>query len=237
LELLFFTKHFKFYTLKKGLVILSGGQDSATAAFLAKAHHYDLEAITFKYGQRHSIEIELSSIIAGKIAAPQKIVDISFFPDLVESALTNMIDTIGDIDEATGFPKSFVPNRNQLFITLASAYAIKRNISTLILGVCQTDYSGYPDCRRDFIDSMERSIKLGTGKKIEIWTPLMNITKAQTFHLAHRLNVLDDIVKYTHTCYEGVRDVMYEWGYGCGKCPACQLRINGYNKFKSNVLD
>jgi 7-cyano-7-deazaguanine synthase len=130
-----------------------------------------------------------------------------------------------------GLPSSFVPNRNQLFITLAHSYAQKIGAETLVTGVCQTDYSGYPDCRQEFIFDIQKATNLGSDSKIVIRTPLMHLTKAETFELAKKENCLNDVLEHSHTCYNGNRDKLHSWGYGCDDCPACELRKKGYNEF------
>jgi len=216
----------------KTLVIFSGGQDSTTCLYWAlkeKIRWNEVEAITFNYGQKHSIEIEQSKIICKKENIKQTIIDISFLDTLVESALTSN----GDVNKINdkGLPASFVPNRNQLFITLAHAYAQKIKAKILIGGMCETDYSGYPDCRRDFIDSIALASNIGSDSDIIIETPLMYLDKAETFKLANNTGHLKEIIELSHTCYNGVRNELHMWGYGCNDCPACYLRRKGYYKF------
>jgi len=217
--------------VNKSVVIFSGGQDSTTILFWAikMLGAENVEAITFNYGQKHSVEIEQSKIICSKIGIRQTIVDISFLGTLVESALTSN----GDVNKTNkkGLPDSFVPNRNQLFITLAHAYAQKIDAQWLVTGVCQTDYSGYPDCRKDFIDEIEKTSNLGSESNISIQTPLMYLNKKETWALAEELGCLQWVVELSHTCYNGNREKLNDWGYGCGECPACKLRENGYNEF------
>ena len=213
---------------KKVLVIFSGGQDSTTCLFEAIKKYNKVEAITFMYGQKHSVEIEQSKIICKKENIKQTIIDISFLDTLVESALTSN----GDVNKINdkGLPASFVPNRNQLFITLAHAYAQKIKAKILIGGMCETDYSGYPDCRREFIDAIELATNIGSDENIKIETPLMYLDKAETFKLANKTGYLKEVVELSHTCYNGVREELHSWGYGCGNCPACELREKGYNE-------
>jgi 7-cyano-7-deazaguanine synthase len=218
--------------MKKAVIIFSGGQDSTTCLGWALNRFDVVEAITFNYGQKHSIEIEQSKKICKKLSVKQTLIDISFLDTIVESALT----TNGDVNKLNnkGLPSSFVPNRNQLFITLAHAYAQKIGFDTLITGVCQTDYSGYPDCRQVFIASVERTTNLGSNSDIFIETPLMNLTKSQTFKLAQDENCFNLVINDSHTCYNGDRDHKNDWGFGCGECPACKLREKGYNEYISN---
>lgn len=216
----------------KTVVIFSGGQDSTTCLYYAIRMYgeQNVEAITFNYGQKHSVELECAKTICELTKVKQTIIDISFLDTLVESALTSN----GDVNELNdkGLPASFVPNRNQLFITLAHAYAQKIGASILVTGVCQTDYSGYPDCRREFIDAIQGATNLGSQSSIIIQTPLMYLNKAQTWELARQLDCLYEVVNFSHTCYNGDREHEHAWGYGCDNCPACELRKNGYELFK-----
>jgi 7-cyano-7-deazaguanine synthase len=215
--------------MNKAVGSFSGAQDSTTCLYWAKARYDLVEAITFAYGQKHSIEIEQSIKICELLNIKQTIVDISFLNTLVESALTSN----GDVNKLNekGLPSSFVPNRNQLFITLAHSYAQKIGAQTLVTGVCQTDYSGYPDCRLEFIQSIQHSTNLGSDSTIEIHTPLMDLTKAETFEMAKILDCLDEVIEHSHTCYNGDRTHRHDYGYGCGECPACQLRKKGFEEF------
>jgi len=215
--------------MTKAVVIFSGGQDSTTCLGWALNRYPLVEAITFNYGQKHSIEIEQSKKICNDFKVKQTIVDLSFLNTLVESALTSN----GDVNQLNekGLPASFVPNRNQLFITLAHAYAQKIHAEVLVTGVCETDFSGYPDCRDVFIKKIERSSNLGSDSDIRIHTPLMFLDKGQTFKLAKDEQVLKAVVNDSHTCYNGDREHKHDWGYGCGECPACKLREAGWNDF------
>lgn len=224
--------------MKKAVVIFSGGQDSTTCLYWALKEFDFVEAITFDYGQKHEIEIKQSKLICEQEDIKQTIIDISFLDTLVESALTSN----GNVNETNkiGLPASFVPNRNQLFITLAHSYAQKIGAKNLVTGVCQTDYSGYPDCRQHYIDLIEVCSNTGSGltngavNSVKIHTPLMYLNKAQTFQLAEELGYLYEVVEYSHTCYNGNRTLKHDWGYGCGECSACELRKKGYNEFKKN---
>lgn len=222
----------------KALIIFSGGQDSTTCLYWAKnavSNNYkEIEAISFNYGQNHSIELECAKKICKKNSIKHHIIDISFLDQLVESALTSG----GDVNQLNdkGLPASFVPNRNQLFITLAHSLAQKIGADHLITGVCQTDYSGYPDCRETFINAIEWATNLGSDSRIKIITPLMYLTKAETFNLAQDCGALKEVIEESHTCYNGDREHFHPWGYGCGKCPACELREKGYNEFATMQL-
>lgn len=215
----------------KAVVIFSGGQDSTTCLFwaLKEFGEGNIEAITFNYGQKHEIEIIQSKKICDALNIKQTIIDCSFLGTIVESALTSNGDV--NVKNDKGLPASFVPNRNQLFITLAHAYAQKIRAEHLVTGVCQTDFSGYFDCRRDFIDAIQHASNLGSGSNIHIHTPLMYLTKAETWMLADRLGHLEEVRVFSHTCYNGVREELHDYGYGCGECPACQLRKKGYEEF------
>ena len=217
--------------MKKAVVIFSGGQDSTTCLYWAIKMYgkKNVEAITFNYGQKHSVELDCSKEICEMENIKQTVVDISFLDTLVESALTSN----GDVNEinAKGLPASFVPNRNQLFITLAHAYAQKIGAEVLVTGVCQTDYSGYPDCRNSFIKAIEDATNLGSDSNITIETPLMKLTKKETWQLAWYLGCFTKVVEYSHTCYNGDRSNIHNWGYGCDDCPACGLRKKGYEEF------
>jgi 7-cyano-7-deazaguanine synthase len=218
----------------KAVVIFSGGQDSTTCLYYALAICDEVEAITFAYGQKHSVEIDQSIKICEMEMVKQTLVDISFLNTLVESALTSNGD-VNEINEK-GLPASFVPNRNQLFITLAHAYAQKISAQILITGVCQTDYSGYPDCRKDFIDLIQVTSNIGSASNIVIETPLMYLTKAETFEMAEEYKCIDEVIEYSHTCYNGDRTQKHDWGYGCATCPACELRQKGYEEFVSKYI-
>lgn len=217
--------------MTKAVVIFSGGQDSTTCLYWAKEKFDVVEAITFNYAQNHIVEIIQAEIICQKEEIRQKVVDISFFGALVNSALT----TGGDVNVTNekGLPASFVPNRNQMFITMAHSYAQKIGAQHLVTGVCQTDYSGYPDCREKFIEALQVVTNMGSEAEIKIHTPLMHLTKAETFKLADNIGVLYEVVELSHTCYNGDRNNRHKWGYGCDNCPACELRKKGFNDFIS----
>lgn len=221
--------------MKKAVIIFSGGQDSTTCLYWALKKFDVVEAITFNYGQKHSIELEQSKKICELTKVRQTIINIDFLNTIVESALTSN----GDLNKTNhlGLPSSFVPNRNQIFITLAHSYAQKIGARHLVTGVCQTDYSGYPDCRQSFVDLIEVVTNSGSGlfngaQGIQIHTPLMYLTKAETFKLAGDLDCLNEVILHSHTCYNGDRTKEHEWGFGCGECPACELREKGWNEFK-----
>jgi len=201
------------------LVLFSGGQDSTTCLAMAKHKHSNVEAICIDYGQRHRIELDQAKIIADRSDTPLTIIKTDLLAQLTNSALTQADQKIEIKQNA--LPSTFVPGRNQLFLTLAAIVAYQKKISVIYTGVCQTDYSGYPDCRDDFIQSLTQTINLAMNTTITIETPLMWLTKAETIRVMQTLGRLDWYAD-THTCYEGVRPA-------CGQCPACKLRLKGFN--------
>lgn len=217
------------------LVLMSGGQDSTTTLFWALKHFNKVYAITFDYEQKHSQEIDIASGICSKLNVEQKIVDISFLKDLVVSNLfKDKPDVGGSHSLNPDVPSSFVPYRNLIFLTLASAWASTLGIRHIATGVCETDYSGYADCRDVFIKSAQVTLNLATDfsdRNVVIHTPLMWLTKAQEFRLAEELDCLDFVLSSTLTCYNGDQ-TKNDFGMGCGKCPACQLRKSGYEEYK-----
>ena len=226
------------------LVLFSGGQDSATALAWALARFARVETIGFAYGQRHAVELQarkrvraamtvLNPAWAARLGEDAE-VDLSGYGGLSDTALT--AERAFEID-AKGLPTSFVPARNLVFLTVAAAHAYRRGASVMVAGMCQTDFSGYPDCRRETIDAQEQAISLGLGEAMRIETPLMHLTKAETWALAHELGgdgLVELILEETHTCYRGVRGVRHDWGYGCGDCPACDLRKKGWREWRAH---
>ncbi len=215
------------------LVLFSGGQDSTTCLFWALEHFARVEAIGFRYGQRHAVELEQAGGIARDLGVPFVVRDLG--PALTGgSALTGE----GDVDAPHALdpdlPASFVPGRNAVFLTLASAHAYTRGISDVIGGMCQTDYSGYPDCRRVFVDAMQTSLTLAMGRDLRLHTPLMYLDKAQTWKLAadtpdaSGLNALETVRLRSHTDYDGNRTLLNAWGYGTLGNAASRLRARGY---------
>ncbi len=205
----------------KAVVVLSGGQDSTTCLYWALERFGGdrVEALTFDYGQRHRLELDCAGQVAKHAGVAHTTVPIDTFAALGSNALT---DSDIAVEEAPGdgLPNTFVPGRNLIFLTFAAAFAWQRDIADLVIGVAQTDYSGYPDCRRDTIDALEQSLNLGMERKFRIHTPLMNLSKKQTVELARDLGALDAMA-LTHTCYNGQRPP-------CGECPACKLRAKGF---------
>lgn len=220
----------RYLNKKHALVIFSGGQDSTTCLGWAKARYEEVTAISFVYGQKHSCEIEQAKIIAKELGVKHVIIEADFFGGLVNSALTHNGDVNEKHEDNDSLPASFVPNRNAFFITLAHAFAQKINAGVLVTGTCETDSSGYPDCRRVFIDSINTALNLGSDVNMEIETPLMYLDKADTFKLAADESILDLVLDHSHTCYNGT-DKMNDYGRGCGECPACQLREKGFHEF------
>jgi len=228
--------------MKSALVLFSGGQDSATCLAWTTAEFDHVETIGFDYGQRHSIELEVRCDFLKRFkklnhVGSEKIGDDHFIDARNLGAIggTAMTEDIEIEFDKSGLPNTFVPGRNLYFFTLASAVAYRRGISTLVGGMCETDYSGYPDCRRTTMDMLEKALSLGTAKDFNIATPLMWIDKAQTWELANHLggqDLIKLIIKHTHTCYLGDRSKFYDWGYGCGECPSCNLREQGFSKWK-----
>jgi len=214
------------------LVILSGGQDSATCLYWAKKQFLGpLHAITFDYGQRHRVELECAAELARDAGAVHALIPVNSLSALSSNALTDSSVAVSGNTGMNGLPSTFVPGRNALFLTLAAAYAVPKGISDLVIGACQMDAAGYPDCRDGFIKSMQHALSMAMESQVRVHTPLMYLTKDQTFRLADKLGVLEKIVKGTHTCYEGNHSDLHAWGYGCAQCPACDLRRKGYEDF------
>lgn len=207
----------------KALVVLSGGQDSTTCLYWAmdKFGAENVSSITFDYGQRHRIEIACAAEIADFTGIPNVVLPIDTFAALGGDALTVAdIAVQSAVNEETGLPNTFVPGRNLIFLTFAAAYAYQRKITHLVTGVAQTDYSGYPDCRAETMDTLQSAIRLGMESDIQIHTPLMFLSKKETVQLAQELGALP-AMGLTHTCYNGERPP-------CGRCPACELRAKGF---------
>lgn len=214
------------------VVVLSGGQDSITCLAVARRNSTKVYAITFDYGQRHQAELNAAQEICRVWDVPHVIVKVDALRSLVTSALTTKDGDVGaNHPRLKALPASFVPARNAIFLTLAHAYACEVGASAVYTGVCQTDYSGYPDCRAGFIEQLQDALNVGYDAKVEFVTPLMHLTKAETFHLAHALDVLPEILRVSHTCYNNDHETKHEWGYGCGLCPACKLRAKGFDEF------
>lgn len=220
---------------KTALVVLSGGQDSVTCLGYALKMFTRVAAVSFKYGQRHAIELQCADLLCKKYSIRHHVVDLgSTLQSLVTSALVGSGDVSAPHAHKAGLPASFVPGRNALFLTLSHALAQELGAGAIITGVCQTDYSGYPDCRDEFIRAMQFALNTGYQTPgLAILTPLMHLTKGQTFLLADEMGWLTEVIENSHTCYEGDHDTKHEWGYGCGECPACLLRAKGWEEYKA----
>ncbi|EOD4278137.1 7-cyano-7-deazaguanine synthase QueC [Staphylococcus pseudintermedius] len=207
---------------EKALVVFSGGQDSTTCLFYAKKHFKEVELVTFEYGQRHAKEIEVTKEIAEDQGLKHHVLDMALLSQLTPNALTSHDMTI---DSHNDVPNTFVPARNLLFLSFAGALAYQIGAKHLITGVCETDFSGYPDCRDSFIKSMNVTLNLAMDRDFVIHTPLMWLNKKETWALSDDLGVLDYVRDRTLTCYNGII------AEGCGECPACQLRQRGLNQY------
>jgi 7-cyano-7-deazaguanine synthase len=225
------------------LVLFSGGQDSTVCLAWALARYAHVETIGFAYGQRHDVELAQRPVIRAEIArtfpewAPRlgddHVLELAALGRISETALTR--DAEFEIT-AAGLPNTFVPGRNLLFLTYAAALAYRRGIRTLVGGMCETDYSGYPDCRNATLQALAEAISLGMDAPFAIETPLMWIDKAGTWAMAQDLGgppLVELIVGHTHTCYTPDRTTRHPWGYGCGKCPACGLRAKGWEQWQT----
>ncbi len=212
-------------TLKneKAVVVFSGGQDSTTCLFYAKKHFKEVELVTFQYGQRHNLEIKVAEDIAKEQGLKHHILDMSLLSQLSPNALTDHSMQIEN--DENGIPNTFVPARNLLFLSFAGALAYQIGAKHIITGVCETDFSGYPDCRDSFIKSMNLSLNLSMDKDFVIHTPLMWLNKKETWALSDQLGALDYVREKTLTCYNGVMSD------GCGECPACKLRKQGLDQY------
>ncbi|MET0547433.1 MAG: 7-cyano-7-deazaguanine synthase QueC [Caulobacterales bacterium] len=228
------------------LVLFSGGQDSATCLAWALSRYAWVETVCFNYGQRHAVEIKARDDVRlgvarklpalGERLGPDHLIDLTSFGKLNATALTSA----APIQQgANGLPSTFVPGRNLAFLTYAAALAWGRQLPILVGGMCETDYSGYPDCRRDAIDAMQTALRLGMAwPELTIETPLMSLSKAQTWEMAESLGgerLIDIVLEHSHTCYLGDREHRHAWGYGCGDCPACTLRANGWTEWRAQA--
>ena len=225
------------------LVLFSGGQDSTVCLAWALDRYARVETVGFAYGQRHAVELDQRPVILKAIAAlfpawaprlaDDHVLQLSTLGQISDTALTR--DVAFEMSGA-GLPNTFVPGRNLLFFTYAAALAYRRGIRVLIGGMCETDFSGYPDCRNDTLQSLAKSISLGMDAPYSIETPLMWIDKAATWEMARSLGggaLVDLIVEHTHTCYTPDRTTRHSWGVGCGTCPACVLRAKGWEKWQT----
>jgi 7-cyano-7-deazaguanine synthase len=223
------------------LVLFSGGQDSTTCLAWALENYERVETLGFDYGQRHDIELTMRTTLREEMIklqprwanrlGPDQLLDLSLISSISQTAMTEKMDIVL---QENGLPNTFVPGRNILFITIAAALAYRRGIDVLVGGMCETDFSGYPDCRDDTMKALQVTLNLGMDARFNLVTPLMWLDKSQTWQLAFELggNAFIDLIRtHTHTCYLGERGKRHDWGYGCETCPACLLRAKGYTKF------
>ncbi|HWU00863.1 MAG TPA: 7-cyano-7-deazaguanine synthase QueC [Terriglobales bacterium] len=224
------------------IVLFSGGQDSATCLAWALDQFERVETVGFNYGQRHVVELACRAAVREGLAklnplwasrlGDDHMLDLGVLGQISDTALTQDAEIKMT---ASGLPSTFVPGRNLLFLTLTAALAYRREIKHIVTGVCETDYSGYPDCRDDTIKALQVALNLGMDKRFVLHTPLMWIDKAETWRMTERLGGQDLVklfVSETHSCYLGDRSKLHDWGHGCGTCPACELRQQGYRKYR-----
>lgn len=229
----------------KALLLFSGGQDSATCLAWALDNYDYVETVGFDYDQRHSIELQCRDRVRELVGAlrpdwaerlgPDHVLDLSVLGEISETALTRGVE-IEMTD--TGLPSTFVPGRNLIFLNFAAALGYRRGITRLIGGMCEADFSGYPDCRKDTLDRTMESISMGMDKVFDLETPLMTVSKAGAWKMAHDLGggeLIQIILEETHTCYMGTRGTRHDWGYGCNECPACDLREKGWREYKAEA--
>jgi 7-cyano-7-deazaguanine synthase len=225
------------------LVLFSGGQDSTICLAYALERYARIETVGFDYGQRHGVELQCRERVRnemarrfpvwGKRLGPDHVIDVASFGAISDTALTSDAEIVM---LASGLPSTFVPGRNLVFFTYAAALGYRRGLHALVGGMCETDYSGYPDCRDATLRVLEQAIRLGTEIPFTLDTPLMWRTKAETWALAHALggeDFVELVIEETHTCYKGERGVRHDWGYGCGACPACELRARGFAEWQA----
>lgn len=230
----------------RSLVLLSGGQDSATCLAWALDRFASVETVGFDYGQRHGVELECRAGLREGMAGisekwrarlgPDHMLPVPTFNAIGDTAMTADVEiTVG----TNGLPTTFVPGRNLLFVTFAAALAYRRGVRHLVTGVCETDYSGYPDCRDDTMKSLQVTLNLGLDTRMVVHTPLMWRDKADTWRLAETLggSALVELIRTeSHTCYTGDHEHLHDWGYGCNACPACELRRVGWGRYMSGAL-
>lgn len=232
-------------SLREGgaLVLFSGGQDSTTCLAWALDRFTRVETVGFDYGQRHAVELAQRPRLREKLArakavwgdrlGPDHTLDLTSFGAIADTAMTRDVAIAMD---ANGLPNTFVPGRNLVFLTYAAALAARRGLTAIVGGMCETDFSGYPDCRDDTIKAMQVALNLGMAQRFSIETPLMWLSKADTWALAQALGgptLVELVVEDTHTCYLGERGARHDWGYGCGTCPACALRARGFADWRA----
>jgi 7-cyano-7-deazaguanine synthase len=227
----------------KALVLFSGGQDSTVCLAWALERFTAVETIGFDYGQRHRVELDVRPRIRRTLAAlnvrwaarlgEDHLIGLGALGEVSDTALTREVDIAFT---ESGLPTTFVPGRNLIFLMFAGALAYRRGAKHLVAGMCETDYSGYPDCRDDTVKAVQVALSLGMDRRFVLHTPLMWIDKAQTFALAQEIGgqpLLDAVIEETHSCYLGERTLRHDWGYGCGECPACRLRAAGWKRWIS----
>ena len=227
---------------RTALVLFSGGQDSTTCLAQALTQFERVETIAFDYGQRHHVELSARLKVLAQLReqfptwderlGEDHLLDVGVLGQVSDTSLTR---DVAFRMESSGLPNTFVPGRNLLFLTLAAALAYRRGLDVLVTGVCETDYSGYPDCRDDTMKAMQLALSLGMDRRLRIDTPLMWLDKAQTWQLAETLGgaaLVELIVEHSHTCYLGDRAHRHAWGWGCGQCPACELRARGWERYR-----
>lgn len=227
----------------KALVLFSGGQDSTTCLAWALEQFAHVETIGFDYGQRHQVELQARQDVLQALRAQfphwgarlgeDHMVDLAVLGQISDTALTRDTEIAMT---AAGLPNTFVPGRNLLFFQLAAAVGYRRGLHILVGGMCETDFSGYPDCRDDTIKALQVAVSLGMGQRFTFETPLMWLDKEQTWALAQTLGgtaLIDILIEQSHTCYHGTRELLHPWGYGCGHCPACALRQRGFESWQA----
>ncbi|MEG6509670.1 7-cyano-7-deazaguanine synthase QueC [Methyloligella sp. 2.7D] len=224
------------------LVLFSGGQDSTVCLAHALSRYDRVETVGFDYGQRHEVELSCRAKLLEALPkafpdwapklGPDHMLDLKALGEISETALTGDAEIVM---MENGLPSTFVPGRNLLFFTYAAALGYRRGLKVLVGGMCETDYSGYPDCRNETLQALQQALRLGTEEDFTLETPLMWLTKAETWALADELGgplLVDLIVELSHTCYRGDHQTRHDWGYGCGECPACQLRARGFAEWQ-----
>lgn len=223
------------------LVLFSGGQDSTTCLAWALARYARVETLGFDYGQRHRVELDCRTDVLARLRTEfpawtprlgeDHMIDLSVLGQISDTALTREVSIAMSADH---LPNTFVPGRNLLFMTIGATIAYRRGLRVLVGGMCETDFSGYPDCRDDTMKALQVALNLGMDRRFIVETPLMWIDKTQTWRLAHSLGgapLVELVREATHTCYLGERGELHAWGYGCGECPACELRRRGYEGY------
>jgi 7-cyano-7-deazaguanine synthase len=235
---------------EKAVVVFSGGQDSTTCLLWAMKNFKEVVAVGFNYQQKHSVELTCARSICAKLKVDYQVLDISFLNNISVSNLVS--SAVGDVNETHALndkvPSSFVPFRNMIFLTMASAFALKHGTTHLVTGINSVDYSGYPDCRPEFIEALVKALNMATDSEkmsIVIHTPLISLTKADIFKLSADLNGIDLVIEMSHTCYNGDHQHKHAWGYGCSvltgvdkydECPSCKIRRLGYEEYQQKYM-